>query len=62
MGGVLGIIGLWLRRSLVETEQFEQNKTTARRVRRPLLATLRHHPKAVGQLVGITMLSTLCYQ
>lgn len=61
LGGVLGVIGLWLRRSLVETEQFEQNKTTARRVKRPLLATLRHHPKAVGQLVGITMLSTLCY-
>ncbi|WP_236793650.1 MFS transporter [Amycolatopsis sp. GM8] len=61
LGGVLGAIGLWLRRSLSETEQFEQNKTAARRVRRPLLATLRHHPKAVGQLVGITMLSTLCY-
>lgn len=61
LGGVLGMIGLWLRRSLVETEQFEQNKATARRVRRPLLATLRNHPKAVGQLVGITMLSTLCY-
>jgi MHS family alpha-ketoglutarate permease-like MFS transporter len=61
LGGVLGMIGLWLRRSLVETEQFEQNKTTARRVRRPLLATLQHHPKAVGQLIGITMLSTLCY-
>lgn len=61
LGGVLGIIGLWLRRSLVETEQFEQNKSAARRVRRPLLATLRHHPKAVGQLIGITMLSTLCY-
>ncbi|GLY65306.1 MFS transporter [Amycolatopsis taiwanensis] len=61
IGGVLGIIGLWLRRSLSETEQFEQNKSAARRVRRPLLATLRHHPKAVAQLVGFTMLSTLCY-
>jgi MHS family alpha-ketoglutarate permease-like MFS transporter len=61
LGGVLGMIGLWLRRSLVETEQFEQNKTRAQRVKHPLLATLRHHPKAVGQLVGITMLSTLCY-
>ncbi|HVV11977.1 MFS transporter [Amycolatopsis sp.] len=61
LGGVLGAIGLWLRRSLSETELFEQSKTTAQRVRRPLLATLRNHPKAVGQLVGITMLSTLCY-
>ncbi|TNC24394.1 MFS transporter [Amycolatopsis alkalitolerans] len=61
LGGVLGVIGLWLRRSLSETEQFHQNKTSAQQVRRPLLSTLRHHPKAVGQLVGITMLSTLCY-
>lgn len=61
LGGALGLIGLWLRRSLSETEQFEQNKETAQRVRRPLLATIRHHPRAVGQLVGITMLSTLCY-
>ncbi|GHF61833.1 MHS family alpha-ketoglutarate permease-like MFS transporter [Amycolatopsis bartoniae] len=61
LGGVLGVIGLWLRRSIAETEHFEQNKVTARRVHRPLLATLRDHPKAVGQLVGITMLSTLCY-
>ncbi|NYI86718.1 MHS family alpha-ketoglutarate permease-like MFS transporter [Amycolatopsis endophytica] len=61
LGGVLGIIGLWLRRSLSETEQFEQNKTRAQKVRRPLLTTLREHPRAVGQLIGITMLSTLCY-
>ncbi|KAA9158582.1 MFS transporter [Amycolatopsis acidicola] len=61
LGGVLGMIGLWLRRSLAETELFEQSKSTAQRVRRPLLATLRHHPRAVGQLVGITMLNTLCY-
>jgi len=61
IGGVLGIIGLWLRRSLAETELFEQNKTRAKRVHRPLLTTLREHPRAVGQLIGITMLSTLCY-
>jgi len=61
IGGLLGVIGLWLRSSLVETEQFQQNKTRARRVSRPLLTTLREHPKAVGQLVGITMLGTLCY-
>jgi MHS family alpha-ketoglutarate permease-like MFS transporter len=61
LGGALGLLGLWLRRSLAETEQFEQNKTKARRVTRPLLTTLRDHPKAVGQLVGVSMLSTLCY-
>ncbi|RZQ60420.1 MFS transporter [Amycolatopsis suaedae] len=61
LGGVLGLIGLWLRRSLAETELFERNKGTAKRVKSPLLATVREHPKAVGQLVGFSMLSTLCY-
>ncbi|MGH3343545.1 MAG: MFS transporter [Carbonactinosporaceae bacterium] len=61
IGGLLGIVGLWLRTSLSETEQFEQNKAKAQALKRPLLSTLRHHPRAVGQLVGITMLNTLCY-
>ncbi len=59
LGGVLGLIGLWLRRSLAETELFEASK--AKRVVNPLRTTLREHPKAVGQLIGFTMLSTLCY-
>ncbi|MFI6304141.1 MFS transporter [Amycolatopsis thailandensis] len=61
LGGVLGIIGLWLRRSLAETEIFEEKKSTAKRVERPLRTTLREHPRAVVQLVGFSMLSTLCY-
>ncbi|MFC5287570.1 MFS transporter [Actinokineospora guangxiensis] len=59
LGGVLGLVGLWLRRSLAETELFEANK--AKRVVNPLRTTLREHPRAVGQLIGFTMLSTLCY-
>lgn len=61
VGGVLGLVGLWLRRSLEETEQFEHNRAKAERLKNPLLITLREHPKAVGRLVGFTMLSTLCY-
>ncbi|WP_197320262.1 MFS transporter [Saccharomonospora sp. NB11] len=61
LGGVLGVVALWLRRTLEETEQFRSNAPAARRVRRPLLTTLRRHPKAVGRLVGFSMLSTLCY-
>jgi MHS family alpha-ketoglutarate permease-like MFS transporter len=61
LGGVLGLVGLWLRSSLAETELFEEKKATARRVSSPLLTTLREHPRAVGQLVGFTLLSTLCY-
>lgn len=61
VGGVLGVVGVWMRRQLEETEQFERNKEAATRIRNPLLLTLREHPRAVGQLVGFTLLSTLCY-
>jgi MHS family alpha-ketoglutarate permease-like MFS transporter len=61
LGGVLGLVGLWLRRAMPETEQFEENKAKAQQVKHPLLTTLREHPKAVGQLIGFTLLSTLCY-
>jgi MHS family alpha-ketoglutarate permease-like MFS transporter len=44
-----------------ETEQFEENKAKAQQVKHPLLLTLTEHPKAVGQLVAFTLLSTLCY-
>lgn len=61
VGGLLGLVGLWLRRNLNETEQFERHKESAAKVRGPLLTTLREHPKAVGRLIGFTALSTLCY-
>jgi MFS transporter, MHS family, alpha-ketoglutarate permease len=61
LGGVLGLVGLWLRRAMPETEQFEENKAKAQQLRHPLLTTLREHPKAVGQLIAFTLLSTLCY-
>jgi len=61
IGGVLAMVGVYLRRSLSETDHFEANKDKARRMRHPLLTTLTQHPKAVGQLVGITLLNTLNY-
>jgi MHS family alpha-ketoglutarate permease-like MFS transporter len=61
IGGVLGLIGLWLRRELKETEQFEDNKAKAESLRNPLMMTLKEHPKAVGQLIGVTLLSTLSF-
>jgi MHS family alpha-ketoglutarate permease-like MFS transporter len=61
IGGVLGLVGLWMRRRMSETEQFEANKETAARIKNPLLLTLREHPRAVLQLVGLTLLNTLCY-
>lgn len=61
IGGVLGLFGLWLRVAMPETEQYEDNKEKAKALKNPLRTTLREHPKAVGQLVGFTLLSTLCY-
>ncbi|MGW3626391.1 MFS transporter [Streptomyces sp. NPDC000880] len=61
VGGLLAVVGVYLRRNLSETEQFEQNKDKAVRTKRPLLTTIKEHPKAVGQLVGITLLNTLNY-
>ncbi|MBB3083360.1 MFS transporter [Geodermatophilus sabuli] len=61
IGGLLGLIGMWLRRSLVETEQFEESAEKARATKHPLLQTIKHHPKAVIQLCSFTLLSTLSY-
>lgn len=60
-GGVLGIVGLYLRRTLAETEQFEENVEKAKATKNPLLRTLTHYPRSVLQLFGFTLLSTLCY-
>jgi MFS transporter, MHS family, alpha-ketoglutarate permease len=60
-GGVLGLVGLWLRRSLTETDQFEENAAKARATKNPLWLTVRDHPRAVLQLVGFTVLNTLSY-
>jgi MFS transporter, MHS family, alpha-ketoglutarate permease len=61
IGGVLGVVGLWLRRSLAETELFEQRQGEAQHTHNPLLTTLQKHPGAVATMVGITLLNTLCY-
>ncbi|WP_299956042.1 MFS transporter [uncultured Modestobacter sp.] len=61
IGGLLGFVGLWLRRSLSETDQFEENAAKARAVKNPLLMTIKEHPRAVLQLCAFTMLSTLSY-
>ncbi len=60
IGGVLAVVGVYLRRSLSETHQFEEHKEQAAAVKHPLLLTLREHPKAVFQIFGVTLLSTLC--
>jgi MHS family alpha-ketoglutarate permease-like MFS transporter len=61
IGAALGLVGLWLRRDMAETEQFEANVAKAEAIHHPLMSTLREYPKSVAQLIGLTLLSTLCY-
>jgi MFS transporter, MHS family, alpha-ketoglutarate permease len=61
IGAALGLVGIWLRRDMAETEQFEENAEKARALKNPLLMTVREHPRAVAQLIGFTLLNTLCY-
>jgi MHS family alpha-ketoglutarate permease-like MFS transporter len=50
-----------MRRDMAETEQFEKNVAKAKAIKNPLMLTLREYPKSVAQLIGLTLLSTLCY-
>jgi MFS transporter, MHS family, alpha-ketoglutarate permease len=61
IGSALGLVGLWMRRDMAETEQFEKNVAKAKAIKNPLMLTLREYPKSVAQLIGLTLLSTLCY-
>lgn len=59
LGGLLGLIGLWLRISVEETESF--TKTAASRKVNPLKAMFKEHPGAALRVAGITIAGTLTY-
>jgi len=58
-GGALAVVGLYLRRNLVETEAF-QAEAAKRQAHRPMLELLRH-PKEIALVVGLTMGGTLAF-
>jgi MHS family alpha-ketoglutarate permease-like MFS transporter len=59
IAGLLGLVGLWLRRSVHETEAFTRIKDQPRR--NPLKAMFRDHPKAALRVAGVTIAGTLIY-
>lgn len=65
VGALLGVVVLWLRRSMDESEAFRDD--LAERDERgehegsPLLATLRHYPRSVLQIIGAVGATTLLY-
>lgn len=61
IGGLLGVVGLWMRRGMAEADNQERNAVKAKAVRNPLWMTMKHHPRAVLQVVGFVLLATLAY-
>jgi MHS family proline/betaine transporter-like MFS transporter len=54
VGGVLGLVGLWVRRSLDESPEFERVRT--RTASRPFVELLRTQPQKV--LIGVGLMAT----
>ncbi|MQA98209.1 MAG: MFS transporter [Streptosporangiales bacterium] len=61
IGGLLGLVGLWLRVSVAETESFTRVESSGRKQANPLVSMFRDHPKAALLVVGITIAGTLIY-
>jgi MFS family permease len=57
IGGVLGLAGFWLRRSLEETPEFQRMHEIARAARSPIAEVIRRFPVAVLIGIGTTALT-----
>lgn len=62
VGGLLGLVGLWLRISVQETESFTKASDAGRtKGRNPMFGIFVDHPAAALRVVGITIAGTLLY-
>ncbi|MEV0388849.1 MFS transporter [Nonomuraea sp. NPDC050643] len=61
IGGLLGLVGLWLRVSVPETEAFAKARSSGRTRVNPVVSMFRDHPRAALRVVGITIAGTLLY-
>ncbi|MGW4485455.1 MFS transporter [Amycolatopsis sp. NPDC004368] len=63
VAGLLGLVGLWLRRSVHETEAFGKlsAQSAAKPRRNPVVAMVRDHPGAALRVAGVTIAGTLIY-
>jgi MHS family alpha-ketoglutarate permease-like MFS transporter len=61
IGALLGLVGLWLRVSVHETEAFNRVKEQELERRNPIAAMFRDHPGAALRVAGITVAGTLIY-
>jgi MFS transporter, MHS family, alpha-ketoglutarate permease len=60
-GGLLGLLGLWLRVSVEDTESFNRARSSGRSHGNPLKAMFVRHPGAALRVAGITVAGTLTY-
>lgn len=58
VGAVLGLIGLWMRMAVPDTEAFATVRDEGRIERQPLRAVLREHPKAVLRVIALICAGT----
>ncbi|MBU7597728.1 MFS transporter [Streptomyces sp. P38-E01] len=61
VGGLLGLVGLWLRVSVEDTESFQQTQSAGRARSNPVKAMFVEHPVAALRVAGITIAGTLTY-
>ncbi|WP_328535179.1 MFS transporter [Streptomyces sp. NBC_00344] len=61
VGGLLGLVGLWLRMNVEETEAFTRVSAEGRKKANALRAMLVEHPGAALRVAGITIAGTLIY-
>ena len=62
IGAVLGLLGLWLRLAVPDTEAFTRTRESGRIVRNPLTTVLREHPRAALRVVGLVAAGTALVQ
>ncbi|GAA0897559.1 MULTISPECIES: MFS transporter [Streptomyces violaceusniger group] len=61
LGGLLGLVGLWLRVSVADTDSFAQVQGAGRTRTNPVKAMFVEHPAAALRVAGITVAGTLTY-
>lgn len=61
LGALLGLVGLWLRVSVADTDSFAQVQGAGRTHTNPVKAMFVEHPAAALRVAGITVAGTLTY-
>ncbi len=60
VGAVGGLVGMWIRRSIPETETFSESKKAGIE-KQPLRTLVRQYPREVLRIVGFSVLTTFAF-